>query len=48
MSVNSNNPGILFNFGKWEQLEGRFLFGSSSEYNVGSTGGEKKSYIDYR
>lgn len=39
MSVNSTNPKNLFG-GTWEQIQGRFLFGMSSDYPAGSTGGE--------
>lgn len=39
MSVNSSNPGTLFG-GTWEQIQGKFLLGMSSEYPAGSEGGE--------
>lgn len=39
ISVNGTNPKTLFG-GTWEQIQGRFLFGMSSDYPAGSTGGE--------
>ena len=39
MNVNSTNPGTLFG-GTWEQIQGRFLLGTSSSYPAGSQGGE--------
>ena len=39
MNVNSTNPGTLFG-GTWEQIQGRFLLGMSSNYPAGSSGGE--------
>lgn len=39
MNVNSTNPGTLFG-GTWEQIQGKFLLGMSSEYPAGSQGGE--------
>lgn len=39
LSVNSTNPKTLFG-GTWEQIQGKFLFGMSSDYPAGSTGGE--------
>ena len=39
MNVNSTNPGTLFG-GTWEQIQGRFLLGMSSNYPAGSQGGE--------
>lgn len=39
MSVNASNPGTLFG-GTWEQIQGKFLLGMSSEYPAGSEGGE--------
>jgi hypothetical protein len=35
----STNPATLFGFGTWQQIEGQFLLGASSEYPAGSTGG---------
>ena len=40
MSVNAADPSTLFSGTSWEKLEGRFLLGSDSTYNPGSTGGE--------
>ena len=37
-SVNTASPASLFG-GSWEKIEGRFLLGSSSEYDLGDTGG---------
>lgn len=39
MNVNSTNPGTLFG-GTWEQIQGKFLLGMSSNYPAGSQGGE--------
>ena len=39
MNVNSTNPGTLFG-GTWEQIQGKFLLGTSSSYPAGSQGGE--------
>ena len=39
MSVNSTSPEVLFG-GTWEQIQGRFLLGMSSNYPAGSSGGE--------
>ena len=38
MSINNTNPSTLFG-GTWEKVEGRFLLGSSNNYEVGTTGG---------
>jgi hypothetical protein len=35
----STNPATLFGFGTWQQIEGQFLLGASSEYPAGTTGG---------
>lgn len=37
-SVNATSPASLFG-GSWEKIEGRFLLGSSSKYDLGDTGG---------
>ena len=39
LNVNSTNPGTLFG-GTWEQIQGKFLLGTSSSYPAGSSGGE--------
>lgn len=39
MSVNATNPKELFG-GTWEQIQGKFLLGMSSNYPAGSQGGE--------
>ncbi len=41
MSVNNTNPTTLFG-GTWERIEDRFLYGASTDYPLGSTGGEKE------
>lgn len=44
MSVNTTSPAVLFG-GTWEKIEGKFLLGSSSSHEIGSTGGvESNSY----
>ena len=37
-SVNTTSPASLFG-GRWEKIEGRFLLGSSSEYDLRYNGG---------
>lgn len=44
MSMNDTNPRLLFG-GTWEQIQGRFLLGASSDYSAGSTGGESSHTI---
>lgn len=39
MSINATNPKELFG-GTWEQIQGKFLLGMSSNYPAGSQGGE--------
>ena len=39
MNVNNTSPAVLFG-GTWQKIEGQFLLGSSSNYTLGSTGGE--------
>lgn len=39
MSVSSTSPATLFG-GTWERISERFLFGASSSYPAGGTGGE--------
>lgn len=39
-SYGTISPDILFGFGQWTKIEGRFLLGASSTYRLGSTGGE--------
>lgn len=39
ISANGTNPAQLFG-GTWEQIQGRFLLASSTNYAAGSTGGE--------
>ncbi len=39
MSVNNVNPELLFG-GVWEKIEDKFLLASSSNYELGETGGE--------
>lgn len=40
LSVNEVSPNLIFG-GSWEEIEGRFLLGSSTNYPLGSIGGEK-------
>lgn len=40
MSINTENPNTIFNFGTWEQIEDRFLLAAGSSYTSGNTGGE--------
>ena len=47
MSVNAADPSTLFSGTSWEKLEGRFLLGSDSTYNPGSTGGEATHTLTY-
>ena len=46
-SVNTTSPASLFG-GSWEKIEGRFLLGSSSEYELGDTGGEAEHTMKWR
>lgn len=39
ISVNNSNPNILFPETVWEQIEGKFLLGSSTNYQIGDEGG---------
>lgn len=41
ISVNNVSPANLFNCGKWERIEDRFLLAAGSSYTAGSTGGSK-------
>lgn len=45
MNVNNINPSTWFG-GKWEKIEEAFLFGSSANYQLGSTGGEKINQLE--
>ena len=38
-SYGTISPDILFGFGQWTKIEGRFLLGANSTYGLGSTGG---------
>ena len=38
-SYGSTSPAVLFGFGSWTKIEGRFLLGASSTYGLGSMGG---------
>ena len=40
MSANATNPSTLFPGTTWTELQGRFLLGHSSTYDLGDTGGE--------
>lgn len=44
MNVNNIAPSTIFG-GTWEKLEGKFLLGSSSEYELGSEGGSANSIV---
>lgn len=39
-SYGNTSPAVLFGFGTWAKIEGRFLLGANSTYGLGSTGGE--------
>ena len=39
-SYGNTSPAMLFGFGQWTKIEGRFLLGANSTYGLGSTGGE--------
>lgn len=39
-SYGTISPAVLFGFGQWTKIEGRFLLGANSTYSLGSTGGE--------
>lgn len=39
-SYGNTSPDVLFGFGQWTKIEGRFLLGANSTYGLGSTGGE--------
>lgn len=41
MSTNTVSPANIIG-GQWEQIQGRFLLGSSNNYTVLSTGGEEE------
>lgn len=38
-SYGNTSPAVLFGFGTWQKIEGRFLLGANSTYSLGSTGG---------
>ena len=40
MTMADTNPSVLFPGTEWEKLKGRFLLGTSDDYETGSTGGE--------
>lgn len=40
LSAVSTDPGILFGFGTWQQIQDRFLLAAGSTYAAGTTGGE--------
>ena len=44
MSVNATSPANIIG-GQWQQIQGRFLLGSSNGYPVLSTGGEEEHKI---
>ena len=39
-SYGTISPAVLFGFGSWTKIEGRFLLGANATYGLGSTGGE--------
>ena len=41
LSINDVNPQILFGFGSWQRIEGKFLFGADTAHALGTTGGEE-------
>ena len=45
MSVNNVSPSVLFGFGVWEKIEDKFLLGSGTTYENGSTGGSADSVV---
>lgn len=40
MSTVNTSPDILFGFGTWEEIEGKFLIGADSTYTAGTNGGQ--------
>ena len=38
--TNDTNPNNIYQGTTWQKIEGKFLLGSSSDYVLGSTGGE--------
>lgn len=40
MSMTETDPKVLFGFGTWEQVKGRFLVGAASSLKAGDIGGE--------
>lgn len=46
ISVNSADPANLFG-GLWRKIEGRFLLGSSSSYELGAQGGNANAIVPY-
>lgn len=38
-SYGNTSPAVLFGFGTWVKIEGRFLLGANATYSLGSTGG---------
>ena len=40
MSMAETNPSVLFGFGTWEQVKGRFLLGAANSLKAGDIGGE--------
>ncbi|MCC8056445.1 hypothetical protein [Cloacibacillus sp.] len=45
ISVAATSPATLFGFGKWEQIQGRFIVGAGQSYAPGATGGEDKHIL---
>lgn len=45
ISFNATSPEVLFGFGKWSKIEGRFLFASDSTHDSGTTGGSNDAVV---
>lgn len=45
IGFNAASPEVLFGFGKWSKIEGRFLFASDSSHASGSTGGSNDAVV---
>ena len=45
ISFNATSPEVLFGFGKWSKIEGRFLFASDSSHTSGTTGGSNDAVV---
>lgn len=45
ISFNETSPEVLFGFGEWSKIEGRFLFASDSSHTSGTTGGSNDAVV---